>query len=190
MAQISLNIAFSAFDFTIEDIKPIQGNVVSVIPEIGSEFYIELSISEIRIENGKIKKFNVFQIAKPGTSNQDTGNKLIALNFRAKPKNKQRFEIITELNGKRRVLKTPPLQISSQDGNVDIFEGPFDFEIFQTKNEKDKLVTIIGFNGTILSTKVNKSPMLVQDAELYISYLDVPPLDCNIDYFKLLMGNE
>ena len=43
------------------------------------------------------------------------------------------------MNGKKRVLKTPTLQISFQDGNVDIFEGPFDFKIFQTKNENNHL---------------------------------------------------
>ena len=130
----------------------------------------------------------MFQITQPGLSSQDLGNKLVALNFRARPKNKQRFEIITEISGKRRIQKTAPLQALSQDEDVDIFDGPFDFEIFQAKNKKENFVTTIAFNGTILSKKVNKAPMLVQDAELFISYLTGSPLVCNLEYFILLIG--
>ena len=73
-------------------------------------------------------------------------------------------------------------------GMGDILEGPFDFEIFQAKNKNEKFVTTLAFNGTLLSKKVNKAPMLVQDAELFISYLTGSPLVCNIDYFILLIG--
>ena len=132
------------------DITPIQGNVVSVVPNFVTEFCLELRISNIRVN--KTEKFNVFQVAKIGTSNTDIGNKLVALNFRTKPKKKPRFEIITQLDGKTRVRKTGPLQENSLDsGNTEVFDGPFVFEIFQSKNEKNKFVTTIGFIHLLLS---------------------------------------
>ena len=157
--------------------------MVAVIPNFKPTFHISLKISNIRVEGGKW--YNIFKVTKPGTTDyNEPGNRMAAIYFNRK---KSYFHIVTDRNGTPNNYVNKKVQKTSQDGNIIVYEGPYQFDFIQKKNENGEYVIKITLNGETLVNEVNSEPKSVEGAELFIGD-GYQTLNAEIEDFKLQTG--